>query len=179
MVKKAQKLLNENLLAVVLIIGAVLLRLLPHPANFAPITAMALFGGTYLKKKQALWLPLVAMIVSDAFLGLHNLVLFTWGSFLVVGLIGLWLKKNKGIANTIVATLTSSFLFFFVTNLAVWKFTPLYPQTVPGLVRCFEMAIPFFRNTITGDLFYVGVLFGAYELAASFMFSKKEAIIIK
>ena len=58
------------------IILGVLSRLIPHPANFTPILAIALFGGTYLNKKTALWVPLVALIISDLFLGTIGVVLF-------------------------------------------------------------------------------------------------------
>lgn len=155
--------IDENAIAIVLVILAISTRLLPHPANFAAVGAVALFSGTYLNKKYALWLPLAVMVISDMIIGFHNLIFFTWGSFVLMGLIGLWVRKNKNVPNIIFGTITGSLAFFFITNFAVWAFTPFYAKTVQGLLQCFIMALPFFRNSIAGDIFYVGVLYGAYE----------------
>ncbi|OGH17997.1 MAG: hypothetical protein A3F31_02620 [Candidatus Levybacteria bacterium RIFCSPHIGHO2_12_FULL_38_12] len=146
-----------------IILFAVLLRLLPHPPNFAPIAGMALFGGVYLNKKYALIVPLLAMFVSDLFIGFHSTILFVYGSFLLTGLIGLWIRQHKSIQNVILGTLASSVLFFIITNFGVWLVGSLYPKTLQGLVQCYVYALPFFRNTILGDLFYTGVFFGSYE----------------
>lgn len=163
------RILDENTIAIGLIIIAVLLRVLPHPANFAPVGAVALFAGVYLKKSYAIWLPLAIMIISDLFIGLHSVVAFTWGSFVLIGLIGLWIRERKTVPNVVFGTLTGSFLFFFITNFGVWGFAPLYAKTWSGLMQCYVMAIPFFRNTLLSDLFFVGVLFGAYEVSTYFM----------
>lgn len=162
------------------IIATVVLRLLPHAPNFAPIAAMALFGGTYLNKKYALLVPLVAMVISDYFIGFYDLrlELMVWGSFLLVGLLGLWIKKHKNIQNIIGATLLGSVLFFIITNFAVWAFSSWYPKTIQGLIRCYALAIPFFRNTILGDLFYVGAMFGLYELIL-WLARERKSIFIK
>jgi len=142
------------------------LRLVPHPANFAPIAALGLFGGTYLNKKYALFVPLLAMLLSDIYLGFASFwVTFSvYLSFFLIGALGLWLKNHKTIPNTIGASLTGSILFFIVTNFAVWATTPWYAKTWEGFVQCYLLAVPFFRNTILGDLFYVAVIFGLYEL---------------
>lgn len=157
---------QNNFLALFFIFAGAILRLLPHPPNFAPISAMALFGGTYLNKKYALLIPLAAMFLSDIFMGFYSLklMLSVYGSFALVGLIGLWLKKHKNFQNIIGASLLSSILFYLITNFGVWIFTPWYEKTWEGLIKCYFLALPFFRNTVFGDLFYVGAFFGAYEL---------------
>lgn len=161
---------TQNFISPLLIIGiAVILRLIPHPANFAPIGAMALFGGAYLNKKYALIVPLLAMFVSDLFLGLHDTMVFVYGSFLLAGFIGLWLKKHQKAQNIILASLVSSILFFVITNFGVWTVGNMYPKTLTGLLECYIAAIPFFRNTILGDLVYTGVFFGGYEIVLRIM----------
>ncbi len=153
-----------------LIIGiAVVLRLVPHPANIAPIAAMALFGGAYLNKKYALVVPIVTMIFSDLFLGFHSTVIFVYGSFLLTGVIGIWLRDHKDMRYIFLASLVSSILFFLITNFGVWLVGNLYPKTVQGLIECYIAAIPFFRNTILGDLLYSGVLFGGYAVVLKFL----------
>ena len=156
----------------VIILFAVTLRILPHPPNFAPIAGMALFGGAYLNKKYALIVPLVAMFISDIFLGFHSGIPFVYGSFLIIGLLGIWLRKNKNMKMIILAALSSSFIFFVITNFGVWLAGSLYPKTVDGFVQCYLYALPFFRNTIIGDLFYTGLFFGSYELLLNFLVKK-------
>ncbi|MGH7157579.1 MAG: DUF6580 family putative transport protein [Candidatus Saccharimonadales bacterium] len=149
-------------LAMVLIGFAVVSRLLPHPANVAPIAAVAIFGGAILPKKWAVFLPLTAMMVSDLFIGLHPLILFTWGSFAVIALASShWLRRISPFS-VVAASLGASVFFFLVSNFGVWLEGRLYPPTLEGLVHCYYNALPFFRNTLIGDLFYCGLLFGAY-----------------
>lgn len=147
-----------------IILFAVLLRLAPHPANVAPIGALALFGGLYLNKNYALIVPIGAMIVSDMFLGFHNTMLFVYGSFLITGLIGLWFHNKRSVQNIFLASLLSSTVFFVITNVGVWIFSSVYAKNLSGLIQCFAYAIPFFRNTLIGDLFYISLFAGSYEL---------------
>lgn len=167
--------ISENQIVIGLIMIAILFRLIPHPANFAPIGAIAFFGGVYLKKKQALWLPLAAMVLSDLIIGLHSTILFTWGSFILIALIGMAISKRKNIGNVVFGTISGSLLFFFITNFGAWIATPWYPKTLVGILECYTMAIPFFRNTLISDLFFVGALFGAYELSKKYVFGGKTS----
>jgi hypothetical protein len=148
-----------------LILFAALSRLLPHPMNFAPITALALFGGVYLDKKHTFIVPIAAMLISDYFIGFYSGMTWVYSSFVAIGCIGLWLRNHRGIGTTIAATFAGSILFFIVTNFGVWMASQVsYPHTVAGLVQCYVAAIPFFRNSLFGDFFYVGVMFGVYEM---------------
>lgn len=149
-------------------------RLLPLPANFAPVSALALFGGVYLGKKYALLIPLVAEVMADFFIGFYDLgvMLTVWGSFVLVGLIGLAIRKKKSLANIIGGTLGASVLFFITTNFAVWLAGIWYPKTLAGLIQCFTLAVPFFRNTLLGDIFFVALFFGIYELVV-YLYQKR------
>ena len=153
-----------------IIIGAVS-RLVPHPPNFAPIAAMALFGGVYLNKKQALTLPIAAMVLSDLFLGFDSVPmrLSVYSSFLLAVFVGFWIKNHKNSKHIIFASLLSSIFFFVITNFAVWAFTNMYPKNITGIFEAYFYAIPFFRNTILGDLFYSGAFFGGYEFVKKFV----------
>ncbi|HDY72642.1 MAG TPA: hypothetical protein ENH90_00530 [bacterium] len=156
----------EITIAIVFILIGVSLRLLPHPFNFTPIAAIALFGGVYFSRKLALFLPIAVMAISDIFIGSYEikLMVFVYGSFLLCVILGFWLKKNKKWYTVLGSALLGALIFFFLTNFAVWIFTSWYPKTIVGLVQSYLMALPFFRNTILGNLFYVSVFFGAYEL---------------
>ena len=157
------------------ILMGVISRVLPHPANFAPIAGMALFGGTYLKKKEAFVIPITAMIISDFFIGFDSIPmrLTVYGCFLISVLIGFWIKNHKNAKNILLATLFSSVIFFLITNFSVWLFGTMYPKNLIGIFECYMFAIPFFRNTLAGDLFYSGVFFGGYELARNFIRNRK------
>ncbi|MCL5407340.1 MAG: hypothetical protein M1429_02500 [Patescibacteria group bacterium] len=165
-------------MAIFFIIAGVVLRLIPHLPNFAPIAALGLFGGVYLNKKYALAVPLLAMLFSDIFIGFAEFwVTFSiYLSFLLIGLIGLWLKNHKNFSNILGATFLGSVIFFLMTNFAVWAATPWYPKTIEGITQCYFLAIPFFKNTILGDLFYVGSMFGFYEFVL-FVTKRKTGII--
>jgi len=153
-------------IAIIFVLIGISLRLLPHPPNFTPIFAIALFGGVYLSRKTALSLPLIIMLVSDIFIGTYEpkLMIFVYASFLLCVGIGLWLKKHKKWQTILGSSIFSALIFFFLTNLAVWAFTPWYAKTFSGIIQCYTMALPFFRNTLLGNIFYVAVFFGAYEL---------------
>lgn len=176
-----QKIFEKLSNPAIFVLIAALLRLVPHAPNFAPIGAMALFGGTYLGKRYAIALPIVAMFLSDLFLGFDSFSsrLTVYGTFILIGLIGLWLRERKSFQNIVLASLAASVLFFVTTNFGVWAFGTIYPKTLEGLSACFVAAIPFFRNTLAGDLFYSGIFFGSFELASRFALSRKLAILGK
>ena len=157
-----------------IIIIAVIIRLLPHPPNFVPIGAMALFGGAYLDKKYAFIIPLLAMFISDLFLGLHSTMIFVYASFILIGIMGIWLKTHLNIKSLIGASLTSSVLFFIITNFGVWFMFDFYTKNLAGLLDSYIAAIPFFRNTLISDLVYIGLFFGSFELVKRYLFVRKN-----
>ena len=172
----------EFIVALVFILAGVILRIVPHAPNFTPIAAMALFGGVYFSKKIALILPLVAMLISDIFIGFYEpkLMFFVYGSFLLCVILGFWLKKRKSWYMIGGSAILSSILFFIITNFAVWAFAPWYAKNLSGIIQCYLMALPFFRNTLLGDLFYVTAFFGAYELIEVYIrdiFKKKNPVL--
>ena len=154
-------------LAVVLIALAFFGRVLPHPANFTPLAAVAIFGGVVLPRRWAVTLPLVGMVLSDLVIGLHPLIAYTWGSFALIAIGSSWLMKKVTVASALGASLSASVLFFVVSNFGVWAEGRLYDRTLSGLVSCYYNALPFFRGTVLGDLVFVGMLFGAYALAVN------------
>lgn len=159
--------LNSNLILIAgLILLAVGLRLIPHAPNFAPVGALALFGGAYLKKQWSYIIPIMAMFFSDLFLGFYTpqIMASVYISFILIVFLGSLARQNKNIRRLAILTLSGSIAFFIITNFAVWAFTPMYARDLPGLINCYIAALPFFRNTILGDLFYTAVLFGAYEI---------------
>lgn len=152
------------MLAIILLVVGVVSRLIAHAPNFTPVIALALFGGVYLKKQQAVWMPLALMAASDIVLGLHGLIFVTWGSLWAVSMLGRWQRENRQMTHMLAMSVVSAVSFFVVTNLGAWAM--MYPHTLDGLLECYVMAIPFFRNSLVSTVVYSGVLFGAYELLA-------------
>ena len=152
------------MLAVLIITFGILSRIVIHTPNFTPILSLVLFGGMYLKGRQGLWVPLVLMMISDIIIGFHDTLFFTWGTIVLIALIGVWLRSNKSIRNILLTSIASSLLFFIITNLAAWP--TLYPKTWEGLQTCFIAALPFYRNTLVSTALYTALLFGSYEWIA-------------
>ncbi len=152
--------------AFLLVILGILTRLLPHPANFTPIAATALFAGMYLPKKLAIIIPMAAMLASDIVLGFYlwPVMVSVYISFAIVGIIGLLISKQRKISTVVGGTLLGSIIFFLITNWAVWAFGTMYIHNLNGLMQSYLMALPFFRNTLLGDLFYTGILVGGMEV---------------
>lgn len=151
------------------IILAATMRIIPHAPNVAPITALALLGGAYLSLPWLVIAPLVAMLVSDSIIGFDALpiTLSIYLSFAVIALTGLWLRKKRNAYKIITASLAGSTIFYLVTNAAVWRFSGMYPLTFDGLILSYYYAIPFFRNTISGDMIFVASTFLAVQYAPS------------
>ena len=157
-----------------LVVLGVFTRLIPHPANFTAIGAVALFAGSYFEKRWlAILLPLIALFVSDCILGFHDLMLYVYGAFIVVTFLGSWtLQNDKGSSKTgakasdlVLTSLGASVIFFVISNFGVWMQSGFYSRSLSGLFECYVMALPFLDRQIFGDLFFSCALFSvAYYL---------------
>lgn len=175
--KYAEHLIRPRaILIVCIVLAAAALRLVPHPRNFAPIGALALFGGAYFSSRRAAFaLPLLSLVAGDVFLGFHSLMIWVYLSFSVSVAIGLWLRRNKSVGRIAWGTLAGAIQFFVVTNFAVWvTSTGSYPLTLQGLLACYAAGVPDFWNTLAGDAFYAALLFGAMAYAESRFPSLRE-----
>lgn len=163
-------------LAVILVIGAVRVFLADVP-NIAPVAAMALFGGAYFfNKRMAFLIPLAVMFLSDLalevlyltglrqFAGFHAAMPYVYAGFALMVFIGTFLKNKTRPLPVFGAGLLSSVLFFVISNFGVWASGTIYPLNLGGLVECYTMAIPYFRYTLLGDMLFVAVFFGGFEL---------------
>lgn len=161
-----------------MILLAALSRLLPHWPNFTAVGAIALFGAAHLQKpSHAALVSLGALYLSD--LIINNVLYaeyyssFYWGfnsgvyaGFALVLGIGLLLRGRVGVATVGGAAVLSSLTFFLVTNAFHWWSSGMYPPTVAGLMMSYTAGLPFFWNTLLGDLFFSALLFGGYAWLA-------------
>lgn len=154
----------KRVVLAMIIIMAALSRLLPHPPNFTPIIAMGLLGGVYFNnRKLAAIMPLFAMMISDLVLGFHGMMIWVYSSIIVISLSASLLKPTM--VHLGFASIGGSLFFFLVTNFGVWMTSSFYPKTLAGLGASYTAGLPFLQNAIVGDLMYVGILFGVFELA--------------
>lgn len=163
---------KTNLLLISLIsLIIILARLLPHVPNFSPLVSVMLFAGFYSQQKKYLLLPLVALFISDIFIGFYQwqVMLSLYGTLLLIAGLGIYANHYKNILNTISSTLGSALLFFLITNLAVWHFGNWYTHDLSGLSLCFTLAVPFFKSTLSSTLLYSSLLFGIYETSQYFI----------
>lgn len=148
------------------ILAAAAARLLPHPPNFTPLAAIALFGGAHFSSRRAAFgVPLAAMLLSDLLIGFHSGMAFIYGSFVLIVGMGLLIRARLSPVTVGGAAVGASVLFFVISNAGVWLTGGLYPMTGAGLLSAFVAAIPFFANTLAGDLLFTAVLFGGFALA--------------
>ncbi len=152
--------MNKYTIIGILAIGF-LSRLIPHMWNFTPVLALALFAGIHLPKKQMFIVPLVLMLMADVILGIYPSILFTWVAVLGSVCVGLLLRENRTLLKLTLGGFGAALVFFFISNLGVWVYQ--YPKTWAGLVNCYMLAIPFFRNTLLSTICYSIVLIGGYD----------------
>jgi hypothetical protein len=160
---------KSNILIVSLLLIAAVLRVSGIlPLNFSPVAAIALFGGAMLGNRIAAFAaPLGIMLLSDLFLGFHDTMWAVYLSLVLVVGIGQVLRSRPGMLNAMVGAVAGSVLFFLITNAAVWVNGGLYTPGIAGLFESYAAGLPFFRNSLMGDLFFTVALFGTYELVSS------------
>jgi hypothetical protein len=145
---------------------AAALRVLPHPWNFTPVGAMALFAGAVIKDRRVAFLfPLVALFVGDIFVGFHKLMPFVYASFLVDVALGYWIREHRTAGRIGGITLLGAMQFFLVSNFGVWALLGTFPHSPAGLMACYVAGLPLLANTLAGDVFYTALLFGGFAFA--------------
>lgn len=173
---------NKRLIvAVIVVLFLVFARILPHPLNFTPVGAMALLLGSKFKKGYfGIVLVIVSYVISDVFVNglLYNswsvnyfLKPTTWifySIFMLYFVAGKYIVRGNKTVTIAGASILSSILFFVLSNLLVFLSSSLYPKTISGLVQCYTLAIPFFNNTIAGDLVFSALFFGIFSLAKNY-----------
>lgn len=144
-----------------LVLAGILSRLAPHPLNMALVTGATIYGASKLTRLESVMVPLLIMLATDLVLGFHSTMLFTWGAFALIALLShLVLHKQTTVGRVAFTTLSSSVIFFVISNLGVWMVGNMYSLNMAGLVSCFVNAIPFFQNTLIGDAVYTASIFG-------------------
>lgn len=160
---------REVVVAVVLLALCVAMRLVDHAPNFTPIAAASLFAGFFFRSRVlALGLPLAAMFISDLVgPGIYDLrlMVIVYLCLALPALLGPFVRGRWMPLRIVGASLAGSLLFFVVTNGAVFAWSSMYARSFAGCIECYTLALPFFRNTVLGDLAWNCTFFGAWALA--------------
>src|SRR5215469_14925473 len=161
-----ESVLLRTILILAMIVLAAVLRVLPHPWNFTPIGAMALFSGAVVKDRRVAFIfPLVALFVGDIFVGFHKLMPLVYASFLVDVTLGYWIRNRRTVTRISAVTALGTLQFFLVSNFGMWAFYDTFPHTASGLLACYVAGLPLFLNTLAGDAFYALLFFGGFAFA--------------
>jgi len=154
-------------LAVALMVAGVVLRVIPHPWNFAPIGAIALFGGAHFERRSfAILTPLLTMFIGDAFIGFHSLMPVIYATYALIAVIGMLLRDRRTSVPAVGGgVLLSATLFYLTTNFAVWMTSAMYAKTTAGLAACYVAAIPYFGNTLASDALFTTAFFGIFAVS--------------
>jgi len=155
----------RNLIVLCFLVFATIARVLPHPWNFTPVGAMALFGGAKFGRSwKAFLFPLAGLFCGDLFLGFHRLVPVAYFSFCISVFIGIAFRYRQSLGPLSLATFLGALQFFLITNFGFWAMLDAYPHTLGGLLACYVAGLPLFENTLAGDGFYALLLFGGLWL---------------
>tara|TARA_R100001244_G_scaffold3127_1_gene4496 strand:- start:226 stop:732 length:507 start_codon:yes stop_codon:yes gene_type:complete len=153
--------MTKTIITFLFILGILTLgRIIPHPPNFTPILATAIYTPYMVNNKWlAMLIPLSAMFIADIIIGFHPYMLWVYGAIGLSTLISSWsMRFNKKYIQLGVMAILSSILFFIITNFGVWTIWDYYPKTINGLLLCYTMAIPFFQNTLLGTMIYTAII---------------------
>lgn len=162
---------------IALIFGTILSRLIPHPANWTAVGALALWSSVLFRDRfVSAVVPLLVVFTSDLVIGFQETFLRPWSgamiwvyaAFVLVALLGPVLRPQKNVGRAVFGSVTASLIFFFVSNFGVWFSSGIYAPTSEGLAKCFTLALPFLSNQLAGDLVYTGVfaaVVAAFRLA--------------
>jgi len=150
---------------ILLILAAGFSRLLKIAPNVTAVGAMALFAGAHFQNKRlAFAIPLITMMLTDFIIGFHRIMIPVYLGFVIIVFIGTLISSRKSILNVALASVGSSVIFFLITNLPFW-YGNSYPWNLAGTIESYTLSIPFFRNSLFGDLCFNAVLFGGFALA--------------
>ncbi len=155
--------MRAAIVGVGLILAMAAARFLPHPPNFTPVMSVAIFASAvFLNRYVGIALAIGAMLLSDAVMGMHSTLPFVYGAMVLAGVLGFLLREHRSPLRVLSVTVAGSVVFFLITNLGVFLMQDMYPRTWSGLGACYAMAIPFFKNSLAGDLAFAVILFGVH-----------------
>jgi len=174
--------MKKILIAASLILIASAFRTVWHIApNVELVTLSTFLAAAYLGRGWAIFVPLVTMAITDKSIGTTNIYIFVWLAYALIGLADYLVLKKWGrekivIKQTMMALFSSVFFYLF-TNFGVWALDQwgMYSRDLSGLINCYVMGIPFYRNNFIGNMILVPAGFYLVETALNWANKYKVA----
>ena len=137
----------------------VLSRIIPHPPNFTPILAGIIFLP-FIKKDLtfSVIVPLAAMLISDLIIGMHSLMLWTYGSIMFLSCLTYYFNQDNILRIGSLAVITPM-IFFLVSNFGVWITGSYYARDISGLMECYFNAIPFYASSAISCMLFTALFY--------------------
>ena len=137
----------------------VLSRIIPHPPNFTPILAGIIFLP-FIKKDLtfSVIVPLAAMLISDLIIGMHSLMLWTYGPILFLSCLTYYLNQDNILRIGSLAVITPM-VFFLVSNFGVWITGSYYAKDISGLMECYFNAVPFYASSAISCMLFTALFY--------------------
>ena len=156
------KIIQREIFPISLVLLLAFSRLIPHPPNFTPIIAVAIMSGYFFKNVYLSFITmLISILLADIFIGFYKHMFFVYSSLFLITFIFFKISHKINFKNLFIFSLFGSFIFFLVSNFGVWTsgvISPVtnlpYEKNLNGLINCYFLAIPFFRNTLLSTIFY-------------------------
>ncbi len=156
------KLSSHDIFPIGLILLLAFSRFIPHPPNFTPIVAAAIMSGYFFKDiKLSFIVLLISMLFVDIFIVFYKHMLFVYLSLFLITFIFFKISDKINFKSLFVFGFLGSLIFFVVSNFGVWTFGVLSPVTnlpyeksLNGLISCYFLAIPFFKNTLLSTVIF-------------------------
>jgi hypothetical protein len=163
--------IEHYILPITLIFVLSLSRLIPHPPNFTPIITVAIISGYFFKNVYlSAMVLIISMLIGDLFIGFYTNMIFVYISLLFITIIFFKAVKKMNSKNLIIFAFLGSLVFFLISNFGVWIFANMYEKNLNGLMQCYLMAIPFFKNTLFSSIIFTYI---SYMTSCYFKFSLK------
>ena len=174
--KSLTGILQKEIVPVSLILLLTFSRFIPHPPNFTPIVAVAIMSGYFFKNiKLSFIVLLISMLFVDIFIGFYKHMFFVYLSLFLITFVFFKMSEKINFKSLFVFGFLGSLIFFVVSNFGVWIFGVLSPVTnlpyeksLNGLISCYFLAIPFFKNTLLST-----VVFSYAAFLANHFYEKK------
>ena len=137
-------------------------RLVPHPPNFVPILAGAIFMPFMVQRSLGIFVPLIVMLLSDIIIGLHGLMIWTYGSLVLITLLS-YKTIEKNFVSVLKLASVSPIIFFLLTNFGVWLSSTIYSPDLAGLINSYLMGLPFLANSLISTILFSSCFYAIYH----------------
>jgi hypothetical protein len=161
-IEAGENIMKKNIFNIFVIIFIISLsRIIPHPPNFTPILASAVMAPLLLKDRSlGILVTILSMFITDLIIGFHSYQFVIYFTLLTISLIT---PVKKNYISLLFISIAGSCWFYITTNFAVWLIWDYYPKNLNGLINCYTLALPFFKNTLISTVLFSGIIIASIK----------------